>query len=82
MSRNLNIGSALLFIIGIVSMIYGLQELFLVAYLDEELLGLTAFEIGAFNQNLLDVSTGVAFSVMNGNDVPALRTFVFAFLGL
>jgi hypothetical protein len=35
-------------------MIYGLQELFLIAYLDEELLGVTASEIGAFNQNLLD----------------------------
>ena len=54
MSRSLNIGSALLFIIGIVGMIGGLQELLLVAYLDEELLGVTASEIGAFNQNLLD----------------------------
>jgi len=54
LSRILNVGSALLFIVGIVGMIYGLQELFLVAYLDEELLGVTASEIGAFNQNLLD----------------------------
>ncbi|MGD8544277.1 MAG: hypothetical protein PVG48_04085 [Candidatus Bathyarchaeota archaeon] len=52
--RILNIASALLFIIGIVGMIYGLQELFLVAYLDEELIGVTASEIGAFSQNLLD----------------------------
>jgi len=34
-----DIGSALLFIVGIAGMIYGLQELFLFAFLDEELLG-------------------------------------------
>jgi len=50
----INVGSALLFIIGITGMIYGLQELFLVAFLDEELLGVTASEISALNQNLLD----------------------------
>jgi len=54
LSRILNVGSALLFIVGIAGMIYGLQELFLFAYLDEELIGVTASEIGAFNQNLLD----------------------------
>ena len=53
-SRNLNVASALLFIIGILGLVYGLQELFLFAYLDEELLGVTASEISAFNQNLLD----------------------------
>ena len=50
----INIGSALLFIVGIVGMIYGLQELFLIVFLDEALLGVTASEISAFNQNLLD----------------------------
>jgi hypothetical protein len=54
LSRILNIASALLFIVGITGMIYGLQELFLFAYLDEELIGVTASEISAFNQNLLD----------------------------
>jgi len=54
LSRILNIASALLFVVGIVGMIYGLQELFLVAYLDEELIGVTASEIGVFSQNLLD----------------------------
>ena len=54
LSRILNVGSALLFIIGIVGLVYGLQELFLFAYLDEELIGVTASEISAFNQNLLD----------------------------
>ena len=54
MSRILNVGSALLIIVGIAGMIYGLQELFLFAYLDEELIGVTASEISAFNQNLLD----------------------------
>ena len=54
LSRTLNVGSALLFIVGIAGMIYGLQELFLFAYLDEELIGVTASEISAFNQNLLD----------------------------
>ena len=53
-SRNLNVASALLFIVGIFGLVYGLQELFLFAYLDEKLLGVTASEIGAFNQNLLD----------------------------
>ncbi len=53
-SRILNVGSALLCIVGIAGMIYGLQELFLFAYLDEELIGVTASEISAFNQNLLD----------------------------
>jgi hypothetical protein len=74
----MNNGSALLFIVGIAGMIYGLQELFLVAYLDEELLGATASEIGAFNQNLLDsiklkshfeglymLSTALIFSVVS-----------------
>ena len=54
LNRILNVASALLFIVGILGMIYGLQELFLFAYLDEELLGVTASEISAFNQNLLD----------------------------
>jgi len=53
-SRILNVASSLLFIFGISGMIYGLQELFLFAYLDEELIGVTASEISAFNQNLLD----------------------------
>ena len=47
LSRILNVASALLFITGITGIIYGLQELFLVAYLDEELLGVTASEISA-----------------------------------
>ena len=78
LDRILNVASALLFIVGIAGMIYGLQELFLVAYLDEELLGVTASEIGAFNQNLLDsiklkshfeglymLSTALIFSVVS-----------------
>ena len=78
LNRILNVASALLFIVGIAGMIYGLQELFLVAYLDEELLGVTASEIGAFNQNLLELmklkshfeglymlSTALIFSVVS-----------------
>ena len=49
-----NVGSALLFIVGILGIIYGLQELLLIGYLDEELLGVTASEISAINPNLLD----------------------------
>jgi len=54
LSRSLNVASALLFIVGIVGMVYGLQELFLIAPLDEELLGVTTSEISALSQNLLD----------------------------
>ena len=78
LDRILNVASALLFIVGIAGMIYGLQELFLFAYLDEELIGVTASEISAFNQNLLDsiklkshfeglymLSTALVFSVVS-----------------
>jgi hypothetical protein len=54
-SRMLNVGSALLLIVGIVGMVYGIQELFLVGYLDEELLGVTASEISALSPNLLEL---------------------------
>jgi hypothetical protein len=73
-----NVGSALLFIVGIVGMIYGLLELFLIVFLDEALLGVTASEISGFNQNLLDamklesqfeglymLSTALIFSIVS-----------------
>ena len=77
-SRILNIASALLLIVGVTGMIYGLLELFLVGYLDEELIGVTASEISALSQNLLDLlkldsrfeglymlSTALIFSVIS-----------------
>ena len=54
LGRRLNVASVVLLIVGTVGELYGLQELFLLAPLDEMLLGMTASEIGVIGQNLLD----------------------------
>jgi len=56
-SRVLNIASALLFIVGIVGVLYALQDLFLAATVDEGLLGVTASQIRDFNPNVMDQIT-------------------------
>ena len=64
MSRSLNVASILLFIVGILGVLYGLQRMFLPSlermfqptlYLDEELLGVTVSQIRDFSPKLMDV---------------------------
>jgi hypothetical protein len=64
LSRSLNVASVLLFIVGILGVIYGLQRMFLPSlermfqptlYIDEELLGVTVSEIRDFSPRLMDI---------------------------
>jgi hypothetical protein len=55
-SRVLNVGSALLFIVAIMGVLYGLMFLLFVP-IEEELLGVTVSEIRAFNTNVMDTIT-------------------------
>jgi len=54
--RVLNIASALLFIVGIIGVLFGLVSLLFVP-IDEGLLGVTVSEIRAFNTNVMDQIT-------------------------
>jgi len=56
LSRVLNVGSALLFIIAIMAMLFGLMFLLFVP-VEEELIGATVSEIRAFNTNVMDTIT-------------------------
>lgn len=56
-SRILNVASALLFIVGIVGVLYALQDLFWAPTINEGLLGVTASEIRDFNLNVMDQLT-------------------------
>ena len=55
-SRVLNVGSALLFIIAIMAVLFGLWFLLFVP-IEEELIGVTVSEIRAFNPNVMDQIT-------------------------
>jgi len=55
-SRVLNVGSALLFIIAIMAVLFGLWFLLFVP-IEEELIGVTVSEIRAFNTNVMDTIT-------------------------
>ena len=55
-SRVLNVGSALLFIVAIMGVLFGLMFLLFVP-IEEELIGVTVSEIRAFNTNLMDTIT-------------------------
>jgi hypothetical protein len=55
-SRVLNVGSALLFIVAIMGVLFGLMFLVFVP-IEEELIGVTVSEIRAFNTNVMDQIT-------------------------
>jgi len=55
-SRVLNVGSALLFIVAIMGVLFGLMFLLFVP-IEEELIGVTVSEIRAFNTNVMDAIT-------------------------
>ena len=55
-SRVLNVGSALLFIIAIMAVLFGLMFSLFVP-VEEELIGVTVSEIRAFNTNVMDTIT-------------------------
>ena len=64
LSRSLNVASVLLFVVGFLGALYGLQRIFLPSlermflptlYIDEELLGVTVSEIRDFSPKLMDI---------------------------
>ena len=64
MSRNLNIASVLLLLVGILGALYGLQRIFVPSlqrvfmptlHIDEELLGVTVTQISDFSPKLMDI---------------------------